>query len=452
MTKIGHILVGDPDADAALARCEALGDVGYRALPASEARTVLDLAARRRPDVILLGGFEGEVDGLQIAEALKGADATAAIPIILTGAADVSLYRRAPVAGVDDVMAAGATFEEVLARLPRLIRSSVMRNELTRRVESAAGFGRRIAPEAFQRNYPERPRVMTVSEHGEQLSDLQQILLMAGFHAIPERSAFRAGERIDDERVDAAVIALHGPAGAERAASLTAHIRSNPRLFNLPTLVVGSGLDAPTRRRLYQAGAGIVAEGEPLPGGEDAAALTAYLHMLVARQRIRWTLRDPFKATLGPETADAELSGVYSEAFFRAHLARDLASAAERETPLSIALLRLDNLAGVADAHGAEAARVLMQQMADWIGGMTRIEDAAARFGPDGFALLLPETPPEEAERVVQRIVGVLHQSEFHLTEEVMEVVRVWPSAGVAARAPGDDPDALLDRAAARRL
>ena len=58
-------------------------------------------------------------------------------------------------------------------------------------------------------------------------------------------------------------------------------------------------------------------------------------------------------------------------------------------------------------------------------------------LGIDGFALLLPETPPEEAERVVQRIVGVLHQSEFHLTEEVMEVVRVWPSAGVAARAPG---------------
>ncbi|MEQ8604055.1 MAG: diguanylate cyclase [Marivibrio sp.] len=456
MTKIGHILVGDPDPDAALARCEALAEAGYRALPASEARALIELAARRRPDVVLLGVFEGEVDGLHIAEALKSADATAAIPIVLTAPADLAddlaVRRKAPTAGVDDIVASDASTPEILARLPRLIRSSVMGAELARRIATAADFGRRVAPETFRRNYPERPRVMTVSEHGDQLSDLQQILLMAGFHAIPERTAFRAGERIDDERVDAALIALSGPSDAERAAALAAHIRSNPRLFNLPTLVVGPGLDAAARERLYQAGAGIVAEGEPTPGGADAEALTAYLHMLVARQRLRWTMRDPFKATLGPETGDAELSGVYSDAFFRAHLARLLAAGEARETSLSVALIRTDNLAGVADAHGAESARILMQQMADWIAGMTRIEDACARVGPDGFALSLPETPPDEAERVVQRIVGVLHQSEFHLSEEVMEVARVWPSAGVAAREPGDDVEGLLARAAARRL
>lgn len=453
MRSQGSIVIGDPEAAVAAARAEALAAAGYRTAVACDPTALLSLAAARRPDVALIGGFAAPDDALALCEALRDGPVTAATPLVLTGAAASEMTpearRRALDIGVDDMLPADAGAEELLARLPRLVRAAVMQAELARRVETAAAFGRLVDPADFSRDYAARPRIMTVSESGGLLSDLQQILLLAGFHALPERSAYRAGERIDDERVDAAVIGLADAADMERAAALAAHIRANPRLFNLPTLIVGEAIGAEDRTRLYGAGVSIVASGRaPL---EEPEGLTAYLHMLVARQRRRWTLRDPFKATLGAQTGDADLAGVYSAAFLHAHLARQIADAAARETDLTVAVLRIDNIAGVAERHGGESARVLMQQMADWIAGMTRIEDAVGRLGADSFAVLLPETPVDEAERVLQRLIGVLHQSEFHLTEEVMEPARVWPSAGIAARRPHDDADALLARAASMR-
>jgi hypothetical protein len=61
----------------------------------------------------------------------------------------------------------------------------------------------------------------------------------------------------------------------------------------------------------------------------------------------------------------------------------------------------------------------------------------------------MPATPAEEADAVLQRIAGVLHQSDFHLTEEVMEAAHVWPHVAVGAAEPGEDADGFLARLAA---
>jgi two-component system cell cycle response regulator len=449
MGSLGQILIADPDKKAGEARAKGLEAAGYRAQACDDPDQFLAQAAAIEPDVVLIGPFGGKRDALNLAQSLKAEAATSHIPIMVYGDDMAAMRRDAPAVGIDDILPRTAEAAEITARLPRLVRSSVMQTELARRVITAAEFGHAVDPAEFTRNYPQRPRILAVCENGARLSDLQQALLLDGFHAIPERSAFRAGERIDDERVDAAVIGIEGAGDIDRGASLTKHIRTNPRLFNLPTLLIGDAIDEAARTRLYEAGASIVSC-EPIRS-DARTQISAYLHMLVARQRLRWTLRDPFKAVLAPATGDPGLRGVYSTDFLMAHLHRLLTARAAHGNDLSIAVLRIDNAPGVREEHGEEAVRILMQQMADWITGMSRIEDCVARMPGDGFALVMPDTPAVEAERVIHRIAGILHQSEFHLTEEVMEVVHVWPSVAAIAAEDGESAEDLLARAEAAR-
>lgn len=442
MRHLAYLLIGDPDPDSALSRSEALTAKGYRCIQASDGHTLLSLADSRKPDVILLGTFAAPVDSASIVSALKSADATQNIPIVLIDAPldgpALAQYRDA---GADDLLPPDDTLDELLARLPRLSRSSVMFSELQRRVQTAAEFGIDVDPRQFHRGYPNEPQVIAVAQNGDHLTSLGKTLNASGLHCIPEVSPFRAADRLDEGRFDAAIIAIDEGDDLGRVQYLCSHIRNNPRLFNLPTLVLSNGRANHVDMDLYRGGAAIV-----LSGKADQALLSTYIHMLVNRQRLRWTMRDPYKATLSNKTAD-QTGVAYSAEFWNAHLPRCVRAAQDRGANLALGYIEVPTLPRIREEYGEENAEILAHQLADWITGMTRIEDTVARIGPDTFAILLPDTPESEANRVVQRIIGILHSSEFHLGEEVMQVIHAWAEGGVAGLQSGDTAESLLERA-----
>lgn len=442
MRHLAYILIGDPDPDSALTRAETLQAQGYRCIQASDAHSLIGLAGKRMPDVILLGDFPPPTDAVNIAQALKTAEATQNIPIVLTDqSASAALMESARDAQIDDILSPDESDGELTARLPRLTRSSVMVAELGRRVASAKEFGLDVDPRQFRRGYPHEPQVMAVAQDGETLTRLGRMLSETGLHCVPEMSPFRAADRLDEGRYDAAVIAVGKEDDLGRLQYLCGHIRNSPRLFNLPTLVLTEDGQDVEETELYRGGAAIV-----LSDSAEPETLSTYIHMLVSRQRLRWTLRDPFKATLRDETAD--VTGVcYSAAFWRTHLARCVRAAGERGGNLSLGYISVPTLPRIREEYGDENAEILAHQLADWIAGMTRIEDTVARVERDAFAILLPDTPEEEANRVVHRIVGILHNSEFHLGEEVMQVIHAWVEAGVSGLRDGDTADGLFARA-----
>jgi len=447
MPHLAYVLIGSPDPDAALTRSESLSDAGYRCIQASDGHTVIALAASRIPDVILLGNFLSPIDALNIVQALKSGDATRTIPVVLIDQPlDTERMEQARRDGVDDILSHNDDIQELLARLPRLTRSSVMAAELARRVKTAAEFGVNVDPRQFRRGYPDRPEVMVAAAEGSILTGLGNVLGDAGFKAVMETSYFRTADALDEGRFDAAVILGGSGEDLGRAQYLCGHIRSNPRLFNLPTLVMTEKGKSGAERELYRGGAAMV-----LPTETDPAQLCTYIHMLVGRQRQRWTLRDPFKVTLAAATADAT-GAAYSESFWRVHLARCIEATIERGGNLAVAFLSIPTLPRVREEHGPAHAEILAHQLADWVTGMTRIEDTVARIGTDSYAILLPDTPQTEAERVLQRIIGILTNSEFHLGEEVMQVVHAWAEGGVASLQPGDTPKSLEARARANTV
>jgi diguanylate cyclase (GGDEF)-like protein len=99
------------------------------------------------------------------------------------------------------------------------------------------------------------------------------------------------------------------------------------------------------------------------------------------------------------------------------------------ERPFVVLLLDLDGLKEINDVHGHIVGSRALCRLADMLRLYSREMDTAARYGGDEFVLILPETDPEAARLVAQRISRRL--------AEDGEEPRISVSIGMAVY-PGD--------------
>ena len=166
---------------------------------------------------------------------------------------------------------------------------------------------------------------------------------------------------------------------------------------------------------------------------------------MVRRQRLRWSIRTALGETLQEATKDAA-TGIYTRAFLDAYLADEVAFATSHGRHLSIMFFRVPDIEGVRQRFGDEQAEHLRLQVAQWITGLLRGEDLTARYEENEFCVVLPDTPKDEAEIVMNRIAGVLAYTDFAVVE-VYQPVKVWVRVGSADLQPDDSVDELVRRA-----
>jgi two-component system cell cycle response regulator DivK len=92
------LIVDDNEKNRKLAR-DVLRAAGLQTLEAARGEEAIALAAKRRPDVILLDLRLPDMDGTDVARALRGAARTGWIPVVALSAS--------PHAGSDQLLAAG---------------------------------------------------------------------------------------------------------------------------------------------------------------------------------------------------------------------------------------------------------------------------------------------------------------------------------------------------------
>jgi len=124
------------------------------------------------------------------------------------------------------------------------------------------------------------------------------------------------------------------------------------------------------------------------------------------------------------------LTGVYNHRYFQDRLSAEVERAQRYGRKLSLVILDLDDFKAFNDHKGHQEGDLLLQCFAELCRSIIRAMDVLARYGGDEFVIILPETGPEEARAVGDRIRESLSQS---LHSKFSGFPSVTVSAGLAA-------------------
>lgn len=425
------------------ATCRMLIDAGFacEAVPADD--RLPGVVADRRPTVVLISANSGAA--LNLLRALKTEDATSHVPVAVVdenGGADarIAFYD----AGADDVFRAEAEISELRARLPGLARISTMEAELVRRAATVAEHGGSLpthtAPESSNRAF----RMLVVGPGSGEFQAVWQELRRSGFELTAETDPYRARSLVQEDhgdKFDGALVYVPDETVKEKSVYFCQSLRNDRRLFDFPLLLASEkGVFADTAEA-FSSGASVFRQ-TPLDGVE----MVVRLRLLMRVRHRKRVLGAVLAQAMSPAVADP-IGSIFSSEFLRSHIARLSDKKADRGIASTGILFSVPTIGGIAAQYGEEAAAVLRRQVADWLSALVRIEDLVARAGPDAFLVVLPETSAADADFVRLRVTGVLHQSEFKLTDDVPVGVEIDLLSGMSSIGPGDTMDTVIQRA-----
>jgi len=123
------------------------------------------------------------------------------------------------------------------------------------------------------------------------------------------------------------------------------------------------------------------------------------------RARLRSALRIHRLVSMLSERAQLDgLTGLWNRSHLDERLAQLVSSSERNNRPLSLAMLDLDHFKSINDNYGHPAGDAALQGAAEVISSTARSGDIPCRYGGEEFAIILPETTPEQARVLCERI------------------------------------------------
>ncbi len=123
------------------------------------------------------------------------------------------------------------------------------------------------------------------------------------------------------------------------------------------------------------------------------------------------------------------LTRLFNRRRFEQELTREARRAARYRSTGAVLLIDLDHFKEVNDRFGHQAGDELLKSVAGAMRHAVRQTDTIARFGGDEFAVILPHTDADQAQRVAESIVHALRRQTAVLGHQV---VQTTASVGVA--------------------
>jgi len=135
----------------------------------------------------------------------------------------------------------------------------------------------------------------------------------------------------------------------------------------------------------------------------DPLELTARVRTLLKRKAYQDKLRDYIQQSFEMAVTD-QLTGLNNRRYLETHMG-GLVQRAKRQTkPLSMLVMDLDHFKSVNDTHGHAVGDEVLVEFGRRLQQNVRGLDLACRVGGEEFVVVLPETDPETARMVAERL------------------------------------------------
>lgn len=138
------------------------------------------------------------------------------------------------------------------------------------------------------------------------------------------------------------------------------------------------------------------------------------------------------------------LTGAHNKRFFHEALEREVSRCKRYTRNLSLILFDIDHFKKVNDTYGHIAGDAVLRQLAALVRVNLRREDIFSRVGGEEFAIIVPETPPGDAQAVAEKIRALVEVTEM-LFDTI--AIPVTISLGVAGLDPNESSEALYAKA-----
>jgi len=138
------------------------------------------------------------------------------------------------------------------------------------------------------------------------------------------------------------------------------------------------------------------------------------------------------------------LTGALSRRAWMEQANAELGRAKRYDRPLSILMIDIDRFKSINDTLGHPVGDIVIKRIAELSMRTIRDSDKLGRYGGEEFCVLLPETSPEGAMELAERLRILCFQEEI----EELNGLHVSVSIGIATRQGGsDDIAALIEQA-----
>jgi diguanylate cyclase (GGDEF)-like protein/PAS domain S-box-containing protein len=153
-----------------------------------------------------------------------------------------------------------------------------------------------------------------------------------------------------------------------------------------------------------------------------ATTVAGQIALSLASLRLREKLRD--------QSIRDPLTSLFNRRFMEESLDRELQRATRKKHPVSVLFLDLDHFKKFNDTFGHDAGDLILRSVAEVFRNFFRADDVVCRYGGEEFAIILPESSPQNAAARATALREQVKQLRLHSNGQTLGAITV--SIGIA--------------------
>ncbi len=389
-------------------------------------------------DIVLLDVMMPGMDGFEVCRRLKTDPATAHIPVVMVTALDQPADRvRGLDAGADDFLTKPVDEIALIARVRSLSRLKQSVDELRTRAMTSAALGVPNSLVTAIQDEGHNGRILVVDDRASSAERIHKALSVhhvVEVEAGPQEAIFRSAEG----NFDLVIVSL-GLKDYD-GLRLCSQLRTLERTRHTSILLIA---DLDDRQKVLR---GLdLGVNDYLSRPIDRNELLARVRTQLKRKRYTEALREDVQASIEMALIDA-LTGLNNRRYLETHLASMLEQVTARGRPLAMMILDIDHFKAVNDTWGHDAGDDVLKGFSQRVKRVIRNSDLLCRLGGEEFVVVMPDTMPDIAAVVAERVRGSVQAEPFRLAEGDRSVP-ITVSVGLACTSRDANPDTLFRRA-----